>query len=72
MEDFLTRASKSVPTMAGIKFSSADLLELRRCILLDDGKFQILFGRDEVAKRHLLFEIQSLQFVYIMFMQFSI
>ncbi|XP_031554691.1 N-acetylneuraminate lyase-like [Actinia tenebrosa] len=47
MEDLLTLASKSVPTLAGIKFSSANLMDLRRCLLLDGGKFQMLFGKDE-------------------------
>jgi N-acetylneuraminate lyase len=48
MEDFLKQASKSVPTLVGVKFSSSDSADLRRCMLLDEGRFQMLYGRDEV------------------------
>jgi len=46
--EFLEAAADRVPTLAGAKFTHENLLDLSRCIRLDDGRFNILFGRDEI------------------------
>jgi N-acetylneuraminate lyase len=48
MVDFLRVASDNIPTLAGIKFSYEDLMDLARCLNLEGGRFSILFGRDEI------------------------
>ena len=50
MEDFLKAAIPKVPTLVGVKFTSINMF-LGRCLILNDEKFLILFGGDEVSKR---------------------
>ena len=49
MEDFLKAAIPKIPTLAGLKFTSIDMFDLGRCLVLGDEKIQILFGGDEVS-----------------------
>jgi N-acetylneuraminate lyase len=48
MHDFLKRAARRIPNLAGIKFTHENLMDYRRCLEFDGGKFEILFGRDEI------------------------
>jgi N-acetylneuraminate lyase len=45
--EFLARAEKRIPTLAGIKFTYEDLPDYSRCVGFGGGKYEILFGRDE-------------------------
>lgn len=45
---FVCEARRLVPNFAGVKFSNLDLVELQRCIGLDDGSVNVLFGCDEM------------------------
>ena len=47
MEQFLIKADKLIPNLAGIKFNHVDLYEFQRCKRACDGKFDIPFGVDE-------------------------
>jgi N-acetylneuraminate lyase len=47
MEQFLVKADKLIPNLAGIKFNHGDLYEYQRCIRVCGGKFDIPFGVDE-------------------------
>ncbi|MFT5851984.1 MAG: N-acetylneuraminate lyase [Colwellia sp.] len=47
MEQFLLKADKAIPNLAGIKFNHVDLYEFQRCTRVCDGKFDIPFGVDE-------------------------
>lgn len=47
MIDFLALAKESIPSLAGIKYTHDDLPDYKRCIEFMDGKYDILFGRDE-------------------------
>ena len=49
MEDFLKAAMLKIPTLAGLKFTSADMFDLGRCLVLDRERIQILYGGDEVS-----------------------
>ena len=49
MEDFLRAAVPKIPTLVGLKFTSIDMYDLGRCLVLDDERIQILFGGDEVS-----------------------
>ncbi len=48
MEDFLRRASARIPNLAGIKYTSPTLYEFQTCAALDDGRFNMVFGVDEM------------------------
>jgi N-acetylneuraminate lyase len=46
--DFLRIASKRIPNLAGIKFTHENLMDYSRCLEFEEGRFNILFGRDEM------------------------
>jgi N-acetylneuraminate lyase len=46
--EFLRLASRRIPNLAGIKFTFEDLEDFQRCLQLEDGRFDVLFGRDEL------------------------
>ena len=48
MADFLKAAIPKIPTLAGVKFTSGDMFDLGRCLILEDQRFSIMFGGDEV------------------------
>ena len=48
MVDFLEQAEKTIPTLAGIKYTASTLHEYQACLNYKDGKFDILFGFDEM------------------------
>jgi len=48
MFDFLKLASQRIPNLAGIKFTHENLMDYSRCLNFDEGRFNILFGRDEI------------------------
>lgn len=45
--EFLSEGIKSIPNLAGVKFTHNNLMEMRECISLDNGRFDILNGYDE-------------------------
>jgi N-acetylneuraminate lyase len=48
MLDFLKVASKEIPTLEGIKFTNNNLIDYLHCKNFENGKYNILFGFDEV------------------------
>jgi N-acetylneuraminate lyase len=48
MYDFLRVASRRIPNLAGIKFTHENLMDYARCLEFEEGRFNILFGRDEI------------------------
>src|SRR5881394_2129946 len=48
MAAFLEVARDRIPTLAGVKFTHEDLLDFGRCLDLDAGRYDMLFGRDEI------------------------
>jgi N-acetylneuraminate lyase len=47
MPDLLDAAAGRVPTLAGIKFTNADLMAYQLCLRSQDGRFDIPWGVDE-------------------------
>lgn len=45
--DFLKIASKRIPNLVGVKFTYEDLEDFKRCLDFEDGRYDLLFGRDE-------------------------
>lgn len=48
MVDFLRAAKDKIPTLAGVKFTFEDLMDFEQCLRMDNGRFNMLFGRDEI------------------------
>ncbi|MDQ1316646.1 MAG: Dihydrodipicolinate synthetase [Candidatus Poribacteria bacterium] len=48
MIEFLERAKERIPNLAGIKFSYENLMDFSQCLNLDNERFDMLFGKDEV------------------------
>lgn len=46
--EFLKAASKRIPNLAGIKFTHENLMDYSRCLNFENGRFNVLFGRDEI------------------------
>ncbi len=47
MPAFLDAAADRIPTLAGLKFTNRDMAAFQRCLHLQDGRFDILWGVDE-------------------------
>lgn len=48
MPDFLTQASARIPNLAGLKYTDTKLFEFQECIELDNGRFDVVWGCDEM------------------------
>ncbi|MES1213348.1 MAG: dihydrodipicolinate synthase family protein [Singulisphaera sp.] len=48
MANFMKVAGRQIPNLVGLKYSHDDLVDLAACVTLDDGRFEILFGKDEI------------------------
>ena len=45
--DFLTAASSKMPTLVGVKFTYENLMDYLECRYLENGRYDMVFGRDE-------------------------
>ena len=48
MADYLALAGERIPNAFGVKFTFEDLMDYATCLHLDGGRFDCLFGRDEI------------------------
>ncbi len=48
MRTFLREAAGCIPNLAGVKFTYENLMDYAQCVALDGGRFDMLFGRDEI------------------------
>lgn len=48
MVEFLKLGGKKIPNLAGIKYTASTLHEYQACINFENGKYDILFGYDEM------------------------
>jgi len=55
MVDFLQAGGACIPTLRGIKFSDTHLHEMLACVEFEDGRYDILFGVDEMLLAGLAF-----------------
>ncbi|MCK5316195.1 MAG: dihydrodipicolinate synthase family protein [Anaerolineales bacterium] len=46
--EFLRLGAQSLPTLHGVKYSTFTMWEFQGCVDLDDGRFNMLFGSDEM------------------------
>ena len=47
MIDFLRAATGKIPNLTGIKYTYEDIEDYRECVEFENGRFNMLFGRDE-------------------------
>lgn len=45
---FLEQASSKIPNLVGIKYTHEDLMDYQLCLAFEDGRYDMLFGRDEI------------------------
>lgn len=48
MVKFMALARERIPTFAGIKFTDENLMEFGNCVAFDGGRYNLLYGRDEI------------------------
>ena len=46
--EFFRAAAGRIPNLAGAKFTFENLMDFAECVRLDDGRYNVLFGRDEL------------------------
>lgn len=46
--DFLRQGGDRIPNLAGVKYTANTLHEFQECVALDDGRFEMLSGYDEL------------------------
>jgi N-acetylneuraminate lyase len=46
--DFLRAARDRIPNLAGIKFTFENLMDFAESLRLEDGRYEVVFGRDEM------------------------
>ncbi|MFC1805985.1 dihydrodipicolinate synthase family protein [Planctomycetota bacterium] len=59
MLEFLEAAKDRIPTLAGMKYTFEDMMDLRLCTAFDGGRFNILFGREEMLLSGLVVGVQG-------------
>ena len=48
MVELLEQGRQQIPTLRGLKYTNSDFLQLQRCLQVEDGYYDILFGHDAV------------------------
>lgn len=46
--EFLALGGRAMPTLAGVKFTHNNLMEMSQCLMLDGGRYEVLHGYDEI------------------------
>ncbi|HEX5272359.1 MAG TPA: dihydrodipicolinate synthase family protein [Gemmataceae bacterium] len=46
--EFLDRAADRIPNLAGVKYTNGDLVGLQECLAVRGGRFDVVFGYDEM------------------------
>lgn len=57
MSKVMRDAKPRIPTLAGLKFTNGDFVEIQECVRLDDGAFGVLLGFDECYLAGLAFGV---------------
>jgi N-acetylneuraminate lyase len=58
VSDFLRQAG-GIPTLAGVKYTHYDLMDLSLCMRMEQGRYDILYGRDETLLAGLSVGVQG-------------
>lgn len=55
MAEFIKQAASQIPNFAGLKFTHNNFMEMQQCLHLNNGKWDILHGYDEILLAGLTF-----------------
>jgi N-acetylneuraminate lyase len=55
MVEFIQKAKKQIPNIAGIKFTDNNFMDMQQCLRLDNSRWDILHGYDELLLAGLAF-----------------
>jgi N-acetylneuraminate lyase len=55
MAEFIQKSKERIPNLAGIKFTDNNFMDMQQCLELDNGKWDILHGYDELLLAGLSF-----------------
>lgn len=55
----LREASKRLPALAGAKFTFENLMDYAQCVAFEDGRYDVLFGRDEMLLSALVLDARG-------------
>lgn len=59
MSEFIKQAAKQIPNFVGIKFTDNNFMEMQKCLQLDNMKWDILHGFDEILMAGLSFGVEG-------------
>lgn len=59
MAEFLLMAARRIPNLAGAKFTASDMRDLEQCLLLENERFDVLLGRDDLLLEGLTLGIRG-------------
>ncbi|HEY2840534.1 MAG TPA: dihydrodipicolinate synthase family protein [Pirellulales bacterium] len=59
MATFLPIAARRIPSLVGLKYSHEDFVDMAACVALENGRFEILFGKDELLLSALAFGVRG-------------
>lgn len=48
VHEILKQATDSIPNFAGVKYTHSDIMDLQQSIEISNGRFELLFGTDEM------------------------
>lgn len=58
--EFLEEAGKRIPTLRGVKYTHHDLMDFKMSSCMDGGRYDVLFGRDEILLSALVLGAQGM------------
>lgn len=59
MPKLLEQSSLRIPNLVGLKFTHWDLMELNQCMMVDGGRYDILYGSDETLLNSLVLGVKG-------------
>lgn len=55
----LEKGSLTIPNLAGVKYTYTDFMDMHQCIALQDGRFDVLHGHDEILINGLVLGVKG-------------
>ncbi|HVW60772.1 MAG TPA: dihydrodipicolinate synthase family protein [Puia sp.] len=59
VHQFLKKGMELIPNLAGVKYTHSDFMDMHQCLVLGDGRFDILHGPDEMLLNGLVLSIKG-------------
>jgi N-acetylneuraminate lyase len=59
VHQLLDLGSKTIPNLAGVKFTFTDFMDMHQCITLQNGRFDVLHGHDEILINGLILGVKG-------------